>query len=232
MDAAMEKLVERQMRNWELAKQQHYDDLKLEPEKQVHDFVTISRQVGCGGPQIAQVLGERLHWPIYDKEILRAMAEDDATRTRLYEELDEHDMTWMEGILRFLFSGHLVRNDYCHRLTETTLMLARTGPGVYLGRGIDMILPPGRGLRVRLIAPLDQRIVDWAASRKLTHEQAKADLHRVEQERAQFVRHNFHHDAADETRFDLLLNLASFTRLDAVDIILAALRHRGVPIGN
>ena len=73
------KALERQMRNWELSRLQRLgrEDTSRPP---VEDFVTVSRQVGGAGEEIASGLGERLGWPVFGKNLLEAMAGDDSIR--------------------------------------------------------------------------------------------------------------------------------------------------------
>ena len=134
----MARAVERQMRHWELARAQ--SPAPKPDEKSAAPFVTISRLVGAGGFEIATQLAERLEWPIFDREILQTMADDDRVRTRLYEQMDERDMSWLDGAVRWLIRGELNKDDYFRRLTETVLTIARQGPAVFLGRGVDLIL--------------------------------------------------------------------------------------------
>jgi len=84
-------MVEKQMRNWELAKAQRLT--VPEPRRaEVEDFIAISRSVGAGGNSVAVVLGEALGWPVFDKEILQTMAGDDAIRREIYASMDERDI--------------------------------------------------------------------------------------------------------------------------------------------
>ncbi|MCP5110323.1 MAG: cytidylate kinase-like family protein, partial [bacterium] len=64
------RLVERQMRNWELARAQRVEVPAVPGAKEVEHYVAISRTVGSGGSEVAVLLGERLGWPVFDKEIL------------------------------------------------------------------------------------------------------------------------------------------------------------------
>ncbi len=151
------KIVEKQMRNWELSRAQRVPPQPYAPPCDVCDFVCISRAVGSGGSQVATLLGEQLGWPMFDREILQVMARDDKVRTRLFEHLDERDVGWLEDAVRWLIRGASRPEDYFHRLTETILALARQGRAVFLGRGADLILPRDRGLRVRIIASIGRR---------------------------------------------------------------------------
>jgi cytidylate kinase len=224
----LNKLVERQLRNWELARAQQPAEPAATPPA-VRQFVTISRTVGSAGSQVAALLGERLGWPVFDREILQAMAGDDRVRTQLYEYMDERDQSWLEDALDWVIEGELRKDDYFCRLTETVLTLARKGPAVFLGRAADLILPRDHGLRVRVIAPLEQRVRTWALRTKITEAAARPEVERIDEQRIDFRRHHFGPNANDDTRHDLLLSLGSFTPEQAVDLIVAALRIRGLP---
>jgi len=218
---SMAKLVERQMRNWELAKTQRSPS-EVSGRTQVEDFVCISREVGADAESICAVLGERLGWPVFDKEILGAMAGDDAIRRQIYASMDERDMGWCEESLRALVQPEFVKNDYFHKLTETVLSLARQGSGIFLGRGADLILPQETGVRVRVVAPPAARIQRFAAICGIVAHAARTEIRRLEEDRAAFIRRHFHIDSADPGRFDLVINLARISTTRAVELIMAA----------
>ncbi len=223
------KLVEKQMRNWELARAQRLDVPK-DDRPEVEDFVTISRQVGAGGLQFGTALAERLKWPLFDKEILQVMAGDDSVRRRIYESMDERDLTWREATLRSVLQPEIVKDDYFRRLTYTVLSLARQGRAVFLGRGADCILPQQIGLRVRLVAPFDTRAQRMADRQGLTLEQAREEVARIEQERADFIRHHFGVDMDDPTRFDLAINLGRISTAQAVELVVGECKRRGMEV--
>jgi len=218
---AIAKAVERQVRNWELARAQRLE-VPAPKRAEVEDFIAVSRDVGAGGNEITALLSERLHWPVFDKEILDAMAGDDLLRRQVYDAMDERDMGWFEEAVRSLMHSEFVRNDYFHKLTQTVLSLARQGHGIYLGRGCDLILPRHMGFRVRLIAPLERRIERFSATHGLSAEAARSEIERREADRDHFISQRFHHDPGTWTRFDLIINVARFSPLQTVDVILDA----------
>lgn len=222
------RLVERQMRNWSMAREQPTVRPAEETEPEVADFVAISRSVGSGGAQLAHNLGERLRWPVFDREILQYMAGDDGIRARMYENMDERDAGWVLNSLRWILESDFRRDDYFHRLTEAILVLARQGPAIFLGRGADLVLPRDRGLRVRVEAPLELRVRAYAERTGTDEATARATVERVDQEREEFIRRHFRRVPDDRLRFDLVLNLERFSLADAVDLIVAYLRRRGV----
>lgn len=223
------KVVERQMRNWELARAQEPAPGCAGASAEVMEFVAISRSVASGGSQVATLLGERLGWPVFDREILQAMAGDDGVRARLYERMDERDVGWLEDAVRWLMRGELRRDDYFCRLTETVLALARKAHAVFLGRAVDLILPRERGLRVRITASLATRAAVFARRHGLSEALARAEVERIDRERAEFRQRHFGKSANDLTRHDLIVVMDRFTAEQATEVILAALRSRGVP---
>jgi cytidylate kinase len=159
------------------------------------------------------------------------MAGDDQVRTRLYEKMDERDTNWLESMIRNLLQGEYRKEDYLYRLSEAVLALARQGPAVFLGRGADFVLPQDRGLRVRLMAPDETRIGMYAKQHNCDEDTARAEIARIEREREDFFRRCFGKMRADPTRFDLMVNLGRMSQPEAVEVILAALRLRGVQVG-
>ncbi|HUU94413.1 MAG TPA: cytidylate kinase-like family protein [Phycisphaerae bacterium] len=230
--AELHRLVEAQMRNWELlARAQRATGEEGPPpdtSKEVQEFVSISRAVGAGGYQLASLLGERLGWPVFDKQILQAMAGDDQVRARLYETMDERDEGWLESIMRWLIQGEFRREDYFRRLSETVLALARQSHVVFLGRGTGLILPQECGLRIRIIAPDEHRLKTFAERRQMDRKAAAHEMQRVGRERAEFIRRYFGRDTDDLLRFDLILNSGRIPLPAAVDLIIYVLRQRGV----
>ncbi len=215
----MEKLIERQLRDWEFARQKQLaESPEVKPE--TADFVCISRMPGSGGGKIAARVGEQLGWPVFDKQILHMMAGDDVMREQIYRSLDERDLGWFEETFLSLMQSEYRRNDYFHRLVETILCLARQGSGVFVGRGADLILPRDRGLRVRIVAPLDWRIANYTNQHAMTPEQASEEVARIEKERADYIRQHFHVDVNEPTRVDLTINRVHFTTDQAAHLIV------------
>jgi cytidylate kinase len=218
---AIARLVERQMRNWELGRDQRLDSTSP-GRSRVEEFVCISRQVGTTGEEVAQALGDRLGWPVFDREILDAMAGDDTVRRQIYESMDERDLSWWEETLRSLMQSEFVRNDYFKKLTETLLSLARQGSCVFLGRGADLLLPQGLGLRVRLVAPTVARCERIAEIHDLTRREAEQWVRRTEDERRRYFQRHFGVEAEDPVRYDMTINLARLSGDEAVEVILSA----------
>lgn len=221
------RIIERQLRNWELARQQKAAPAR-QPGQQVAEFITISRAVGLPGNEISSLLNLRLGWPIFDREILQTMAGDKEYQKEVYEAMDERDLSWLEEFLSSMSLGHGGRDDYFNRLSETILALARNGNAIFLGRAADLILPRGVGLRVRLTASREHCIEAYAKEHGLNFEKAVREVEEIEHERARFIRYHFNIEASEQARHDLIINMEVFNAHQAADIIMTALRSRGI----
>jgi len=226
LSPGVERLEERQIRNWELARAQRAHK-KLAP-KRVHDFVAISRQVGSGGHEVAQLLAERLGWPLFDKEILHAMAGNDAVRERLYQALDEREVGWLEQILDVIIDGRFSAANYFHRLSKGILLLAHGAPSIFLGRGADLILPADQGVRVRLVAPLRDRVRRFAKLTGVDENTARQKVLDLDHARHDFVRSHFRKDIDDPARWDLTINTSRLSPAQTVELILHLMREHGI----
>jgi cytidylate kinase len=223
----LSRVIEKQMRNWEIGRAQRPEVFRSS-RREASQFITIANICGAGGNEVAQMLSERLGWPVFDRQILTLMARDDEVRESLYRSMDERDLSWFEGIFRTLTQQEFRKNDYFHRLTQIILWLARQGPAIYVGRSVDLILPKDKGLRVKVIASMERCIENFVRFNNTTPEQAKKEIDRIERERREFVEHHFHIDPYSPTRFDLLVRVDRFTTSHVVDLITCAMKARGI----
>lgn len=226
-DRELSHIIERQMRNWEIARAQK-EEQAVPEEKGVKDYVAISRSVGLPGMDVAETLAQRLGWPVFVRQVLQAMAGADEYRRRLYEALDRRDQNWVEEFIRSMgFDGYST-DDFFRRLTNTILAIARKGNAIFLGRAADLILPKTAGLSVRLMAGKDYRVQSYAEITGLSLDEARRKVDEIETDRSDFVRRHFHRDVDDDLRFDLVIHMESFSIDQAVEMILAAMRLKGI----
>src|SRR3989442_10659343 len=117
--------------------------------------ITISHEMGAGGPEIGMSLAKRLGYRYVDQELIQ----DAVRRYGLAEEklshLDESKPTLFE---RF----DAETRHYITILQTTLLEFAEADNVILIGRGGQWLL---RGiphvLRVRVIAPFEQRVRQW-----------------------------------------------------------------------
>jgi Cytidylate kinase-like family len=226
-DRAISSLVERQMRNWELAQSQDSAETRPE-EREVFDFISISHSPGLPTAEIASLIGDRLGWPVFDRQILREMSDNDKDLERVYQCMDERDLSWLEEVFLGFAGDGISRNDYFPNLVKTVLAISRRCHVVFVGHATDLILPLNHGLRVQVMATPEFCAQAHAREQGLTADHAAKVIAELQHERAQFLRHHFQVDADEPTRHDLIVNLERFSVDGAVALILAVLRARRV----
>jgi cytidylate kinase len=188
-------------------------------------IVTISHQMGAGGPDIGMTLGRRLGYHYVDQEILS----DAVRRYGLAEEklshLDETKPTLFE---RF----DTETRHYITVLQTTLLEFAEADNVVIMGRSGQWLL---RGiphvLRVRIIAPFDQRVRRWI--QRTTERTGETPNHRVavdlvrrdDAEKAGRTRYLYEVDIADSALYDLVVSTATLTTDMVVEMIEQAVRR-------
>jgi hypothetical protein len=177
---------------------------------------------------VPAMVANALGWPMFGRELLETMAGNDPVRRRLYEYMDQRDLTWWDETVLSLMGEGFIQNDYFRRLCETVLSLARKGHAVFVGRGADRILPREVGFRVGLTASHASRVEMLARTLGTDPKESERRLRETEPKREEFLRHHFGVEADDPLRQDLILNLDRWTPGQASELILhaRALTHR------
>ncbi len=224
----LSQLVEKQMRNWELARAQCPAEPPTEADRPVAAYVAISRAVGLPAFKVATFLHERLGWPIFDRDILQVMSGDDVYRRRLYAHMDGRDLGWLEGFVRGLTQSRYTRDDYFRRLSETVLSIARQGHAIFIGRGVSHILPRDTGLAVRLTAPREFCIESYARQKDLSIDAAVGEVAEIEDDRSRYIKNHFHIDWEEPTQYDLVINMEQFPVEATGELILTAACQRAL----
>lgn len=184
------------------------------------NILTIEREYGCGGGQIARKTAERLGWKLWDQlltsEIARLSNCEECEVESREERVDPLYYRLLKSILRGSFEGSLnVRRlelldaDTIFRTTKQVVeKAASAGNCVIVGRGSQHFLA-GRNdtLRVFLYAPPDEkirRLIAGGFSRKDAEEQVKT----VDDERAAFIQKYFQMEWPNRFLYHAMLNTA------------------------
>jgi cytidylate kinase len=187
--------------------------------------IAISREAGTRGPTIARVIGDKLGWPVYDHELLQVIADQTGMHVRLLESVDEEHRSWVQELVDEFASPGVSESKYVRHLLQMLFTLASHGRCVIVGRGAPQLLPSESTLRVRLIAPVDERIRNSEKTLGLSREDANRWIEKIDSERTRFIKANFHKDPADPHQYDLVLNPSRFSTEQCAELIVEAL-HR------
>jgi cytidylate kinase len=185
--------------------------------------VTISRESGSLGLALGRRVAARLGFAFWDQELVAAVAErlhiDSATASAL----DGHAPDRMEVLLTALrLARGGLATDYCEQLRVLLASIGHHGGAVVVGRGAHCVILSTHALRVRLVAPVDLRVVDHARSCEISGELAAREVEAGDRERAEFVARTFHANVANPSDYDLVINVGTYTPLRAESLVLMA----------
>jgi cytidylate kinase len=186
--------------------------------------IALAREAGSSGTLVADELGKRLNWPVYDQLLLERIAQEMGLRTQLLESVDERRKSWLLEVVEGFAAPGVSELAYVQHLTQTLLSLGTHGDCVIVGRGAPHILPKETTLRVRLVANLDDRIAAMARRLNLSADKAAKWVAETDRQRHTFVKDHFFKDPADPHQYDLVLNTSTWSVGDCADLILHALR--------
>lgn len=195
------------------------------PDRKVPLFtIAISREAGALGTTVANEIGKRLGWPVYDQEIIDKIAEEMGKPSTHVRGVDERHFNWLEECLAGLLSEyHVNPTSYLKHLIGTVRALGVKGRCAIVGRGAAFILPPETTLRVRLIAELKDRIKAIGRQRGISDAEAARWIENTEKDRIRFVQASFGKDSTDPRHYDLVLNTSRLSAAECAETIISAL---------
>jgi cytidylate kinase len=187
--------------------------------------IAIEREAGAPGTSVAQAVAARLHWPVYDHELLERIAEEMGLRVDLLKSVDERRQSWVLEVMEAFAGGkHVSESSYVRHLVHTLLALAAHGECVIVGRGAAQVLPRGSALKVRLVADLADRVKAISARFGLPAAEAGRKVEEIDRERTAFIRAHFQKDPAEPHQYDLILNTSRWSVADCAGLIVRALQ--------
>lgn len=221
-------LVERQIHLWEMEQRSAREQGPQEArEALLGPYLSVSRDLGSGGMGVAEKVAERLGWTLYDREIVEYMAGEARVRERVIQSFDERMQDQIEHWVLSLIDREAFGHDlYLKYLLQVLMAIAQHGEAVIVGRGANFVLPAERGLRVKIIAPLEQRVQTVAQRENLDPAAARKRVIHTDNQRAAFIRYHFHQDSHDPLAYDLVINRAQLSEDAAVAVILEALEQK------
>ncbi|MGF1643270.1 MAG: AAA family ATPase [Thiotrichales bacterium] len=189
--------------------------------------ITVSRERGTGGGEIAAALARYLNIPLFDKALLEAIERESGISAEKLRAIDEQLRGMHTNWLELLWTNKPeVQAKYRKNLINAILGVTRTG-GVIVGRGANFILG-SHALKVRVIGSLERRTAWLAQHDGIDRDTARREIERVDRDREGFCHALYGRDAGAPVHYDLLINTDRFNPSQAVDLIVEAL-HIAAP---
>lgn len=223
----MAEALQQARRHWQARLRAESIPAMFQTEEVTRPFsIAISREAGANGPAIARAVGESLNWPVYDKELVQKIADEMGLHANLLQSVDEKQIGWLKECLRsFTSEPNVNEMAFVRQLLETLLSLAAHGECVIIGRGAAVVLPAETTLKVRLVAPVRERVESIWQRLGISRAEAENWVRKTDCERQRFVVDHFHKDPSDPQYYDLVLNTSRFTVAECTEFIVEALRR-------
>lgn len=199
--------------------------------------ICISRDVGCGGVNIARLLAAELDkqslvkkWRVLSKEILQESARElnmDPNKLRNY--MKEGDRSMFDDILN-AFSEKRYKSE--RKISKTLIDLitnfANDGHCIIVGRAGHIIARDiEKSLLIRLTAPIEWRTKQIMEKNNLNLWEAVDFITKTEKERQNFRKHIAGENAKEDV-FDLSLNVSRMKTSDVISLIRFAGQTKGL----
>jgi len=175
--------------------------------------ITISRQIGGLGTEIARESAQRLNCDYVDREKMETLLESFGFPEPEVKKFDEKKPPLWD-------SQSLERRKFLHATQAVLYELASKGQGVIVGRGGQVLLKDVPGvLHVRIIAPMEKRVKRMVEVEGFDEKQAARFLRQADQDSFGYIHTFFHVNWDDPFLYDLILNTANLSLEAAVKIL-------------
>ncbi len=181
--------------------------------------ITLSRQTGSGGDEIAELVASQAGLRLADRLIVEQMAQRTGVPLAAVQLFDDTIPGAVESLLAE-WQSSLSHMAYLRRLVHTLLSLEHQDNVVMVGRGAAFVLQNPGTFHARIIAPLPCRVARLVDSEGVSPLLAERHLRRSDEDRQRFVRQSFGADIDNPEHYDLMLNTAEMSSEAAAEMIL------------
>jgi cytidylate kinase len=201
--------------------------------------VTISREYGSGGGEVAARLAQRLGWHLIDHEAVVRIAQDLGISE---EEVAAHDergrgifarlINTMQGIEPSLYvnaptEAFTSEQDYHEALRRVIAAAMREGHVVIVGRGAQVALNNRHDvLHARIVASIEQRVPYIMRREGLNESEARKRITGKDQDRHRYLQEVYNRTPDDPHLYDIVVNTDIIDLDSAVDLIYIALQRK------
>jgi cytidylate kinase len=201
--------------------------------------VTISREYGSGGGEIARRLASHLHWQLIDHDIVWRVAREVKSSE---QEAEDHDEQTEHLLTRILSSFQSVDPPvliytttpltatpqmYRDALRKVVNAAVAKGHVVIVGRASQVLLASRRDVfHVRVVAPLEKRVAYVQKREGLNQEEALARIQKKDRDRLYYIQSEFKQRPEDAHLYDLTVNTAVLSLDKVVRLLCDALQYK------
>ncbi|MGN0460268.1 MAG: AAA family ATPase [Ruminococcus sp.] len=193
-------------------------------------IITVARQFGSGGREIAKALADELGIDFYDKELISMAAKESGMSPEVFEKIDEQATNSLLYSLSmglynfgngFSAMGDLPVNDKLYIIQHKMIKkLADKGPCVILGRCGDYVLKDyDNVVSIFINADMEYRKEHAIKYHNVDPRRAEQVVNKADKNRANYYSFYSGQKWGQAQNYDLCINSGRMTRDDAVSLI-------------
>lgn len=183
-------------------------------------IITIGREYGSGGLEIAKIIAKKLGVHYYDKELITLAAKQGGYDPKIFEKMDEratNSLLYSLSIGSFVLDGRAALNtemplaDKLHLAqAETIKKLAEAEDCVIVGRCANYILRENKDcVRIFVYGDKKCKIDRLMKLHNVTAEKAESMMKKTDKTRANYYAYYTGENWADMRNFDMAINSSS-----------------------
>lgn len=175
-------------------------------------ILTIGREFGSEGHEIAKMLATRLGFEVFDKDLLYKVAEQNGMSASQLANVDEKVVNrWLQPYLAFGYSYNSLNDQLFRFQTQMIEQLADKGECIIVGRLGDYILKDRPNcMKAFIYAPFEARVAIIEKKQQLTSLKARNLVKQMDAARAHYYQYYSKGKWDVKKGKDILLNRATF----------------------
>ena len=186
-------------------------------------IITISRQMGSWGDEIAQQVAKQLGARLVGGEHFQAKAQECDVEFANACKAFEKEVT--SGFFERFFMRQPANTSL---FASLVLQQAAEGDAVILGRGAQIVLAAdSSALKVRVVAPRNVRVERLAQRENISSDEAEDYLSAHDHQRRALIESIFHKDLSDWSLYDMVLNTNALSKELVTELICLAAERLG-----
>jgi len=225
--------IDSQVKQWQHQK----NKVEMGVDAKPAPFITISREYGSGGYEIAESIikilnkgkNENQLWVAYDKALLEKIMDDMGFTSTLTDTLTNNARKQLTNLIQTSFSKFPPQVAVYRKLAETIRILAANGRVIIVGRAGNAITrgQPG-GYHARITASSEWKIERISNILNIGRKEAELTIKTKSKERDSFIREFVKFDTKDPNNYDISINNARHTAEEAARLIISGMEIKGL----
>ena len=193
-------------------------------------IITLARQHGSAGREIARELAARLGYRCYDKEIVDEAAENSSICPELINSFDEKRVSpFMIQSSQYPGMSHGIglNIQVASAQFDVIRRIAEKGDCIFVGRCADYILRSRTDMvRVFIMGDYQSKIKCIMDRQGVTEEAAKKKIKEVDKDRSSYYKYYTDQVWGDVNNYDICVNSSRIGVDGTVDMIIEYIRRR------